>query len=152
MATLTRVFIRFWSLSIEDALFKCLNFNCLERLLFLVIMTMKMNFMIQMFIRFRAWEQWNIIESPYFIEIVTPMTYFNCLSDITCQQYIDNSFVVLCAGLHICGALLWCVDQQSGADLWWLSHAVWLLCFGSGVVCRPHDQMESNKDIFLWVK
>jgi len=89
------------------------------------------------------------------------MTYFNCLSDIACLYFkqlltyfnsINKSCVDLCSGLHICGTLLWCMDQQSGADLWWLPHAVWLLGFGPGVVCCAHEQMESNKDIFLWVR
>lgn len=83
MATSTRVFTIFWSWSVEDAQFKCFIVNCLKCLLFIVRITEK-DCMIQMFMSFRVLWQRNIIESPPFTKIVTPMTYFNPLSDIMC--------------------------------------------------------------------
>ena len=54
-------------------------------------------------------------------------------------------------GIHIRGAVLWCVDQQLGSDLRWLPHALRLLCSSPGSFCCTHDPLEGYQNLLLWV-
>lgn len=80
--------------------------------------------------------------------------YMSCLhlmNKTRCED-LDRTRFLLVSGLHLCGALLWSLDQQPWADVRRFPHAVWLHCFSPWPLCCPHDPLESYQNLLLRVK